>query len=528
MGLDAIIIADSSTDSMSGTSALRLHLDGKEATIQNIIDYIHKQPLRDDGIASWSSTLKLNGIFLYSYLSRHGFDVALINNFEEERERFVELSAEQPAAIIISSTFIMNKEVLRKLVADIRSILPHAYIIAGGAYINISYMILQRELASSGYLMTPGRKDYLFQEINEEPAVDLYIASLRGESILTGILDNLKKRQSIGLPANSARLDGAAYVFGERVDDLSKADPILTDWDSLPETFFKNKVVPMQASNGCSFHCSFCSFTKNARMLQITPLDRLISDLKTVERRGVKYVWFVDDNFRLGKNDLNTVCRRIINEGINLRWMSFIRASTLIKTDPDLLKKAGCVEVQLGLESGDDQVLHNMNKKAKAGMYANVVETLLRHGINCSCYFLFGFPGETDESAQRTLEFIRSIEFPKYDGVLTWSLFPFILTALSPIYEDAMRNQYKLKGYWQDWEHPTMNYTQARNHVVKTFFELKQSSILYRGDNQDIYLALAPSARKAFVSYRHECTKLSLMKKLDLQKMEDTMRRILA
>ena len=162
MGLDAIIIADSSTDSMSGTSALRLHLDGKEATIQNIIDYIYKQPLRDDETASWSSTLKLNGIFLYSYLSQYGFDVALINNFEEERERFVELSAEQPAAIIISSTFIMNKEVLRKLVADIRSILPHAYIIAGGAYVNISYMILQRELASPGYLMTPGRKDYLF------------------------------------------------------------------------------------------------------------------------------------------------------------------------------------------------------------------------------------------------------------------------------------------------------------------------------------------------------------------------------
>jgi len=256
-------------------------------------------------------------------------------------------------------------------------------------------------------------------------------------------------------------------------------------------------------------------------------LDRLIDDLRKVERRGVKYVWFVDDNFRLGKNDLNDVCRRIINEQIKIRWMSFIRASTLVHTDPVLLKQAGCIEVQLGLESGDNVILDNMNKQADSEMYAQVVEKLMRQGINCSCYFIFGFPGETEASADRTRKFIQRIEYPEYDGVLTWSLFPFILSALSPIYDNEMRDKFGLRGYWQDWEHATMNYIEAKNHVIKTFFELKHSSILYRGDNQDLYLSLQPSARKAFMAYRHECTKLSLEHKLDNNIMLEKMRCIL-
>lgn len=529
MDLDAIIIADNGANSVSATSALRLHIDGKMATIQNLMSYVHHEPFpENEEYLSWSSTLKLNGVYIYSHLKQQGFQVELVNSYNDEKARFKELLERKPKAIIISSTFIMNKKGLRDLVADIRALAPKAFIIAGGAYIYLSYSMLQKELSNPGYLMEPGKKDYLFLEVGQEPAVDLYIVSLRGEKILVEVLENLKKGDLKGLPLNSARLDGSAYSFSERVDDISNAGINTIDWHSLPDSFFRNGIVPMQASVGCPYKCSFCNFTKDERALQVTPLDRLIEDMKAVERRGARYVWFADDNFRLGRNDLNKVCQRIIDEKISLKWMSFIRASTLAHTDPVLLRQAGCIEVQLGLESGDRDVLMNMNKRADPDMYSSVIEKIMRHGINCSCYFIFGFPGETDESATRTRSFIRSIEYPEYDGILTWSIFPFVLSPLSRIYDKDMRAKYKLTGHYQDWQHETMNFSQAKGHVIQCFFELENSSILYRGDNQEMFLSLPPSSRNAFVRYRHECSKLALEQKLDVQRMAGKFRSILS
>ena len=70
----------------------------------------------------------------------------------------------------------------------------------------------------------------------------------------------------------------------------------------------------MQASTGCPFHCSFCNFTKDRRLTWIKSVDRMVAEMKAVKKRGARYVWFVDDNFRLGKENLEAVCRRFIDE----------------------------------------------------------------------------------------------------------------------------------------------------------------------------------------------------------------------
>ncbi len=191
------------------------------------------------------------------------------------------------------------------------------------------------------------------------------------------------------------------------------------------ECDFQFCVIPLQASSGCPYRCAFCNFVKNRKLTNIKPLNRLVSELKAVSKRGARYVWFIDDNFRLGKHDLNAVCQQLIDEEISVRWMTFIRASALRDVDAQLLRKAGCFEVQLGLESADPQVLVNMNKKATPALYSSVVSKLLSAGINCSCYFIFGFPGETNESVKRTRDFILEHQFPELRGIC---LGPFFLS----------------------------------------------------------------------------------------------------
>jgi radical SAM superfamily enzyme YgiQ (UPF0313 family) len=148
-----------------------------------------------------------------------------------------------------------------------------------------------------------------------------------------------------------------------------------------------------------------------------------------------------------------------------------------------------------------------MNKRSDPDLYAEVIRRLLAAGIDCAVSFIFGFPGETDETARQTIEFIKSVESPQEEGVLTWSLFPFILAPLSPIYESASRKEYGMIGYMLDWKHDTMDSERAKGYVLEAFLELQNSDTIYSGDNIDMLLDLGPKGRKAFVKCRHGLAK---------------------
>jgi p-methyltransferase len=186
--------------------------------------------------------------------------------------------------------------------------------------------------------------------------------------------------------------------------------------------------------------------------------------------------------------------------------MSFIKANALTNIDYELLHQSGCIEVQLGIESAVPLILKNMNKKATPSLYGKVIESLIKVGINCSCYLIFGFPGETTESAAQTREFIRKMDLLDYEGIITFSMFPFILTPLSPIYDSGMRKQYGLLGYMHNWKHKTMDSKQAMEEVMRTFFE-SNSGLIYRGDSQDLLASLNPKLRKLFIKSRHDFSK---------------------
>jgi radical SAM superfamily enzyme YgiQ (UPF0313 family) len=128
---------------------------------------------------------------------------------------------------------------------------------------------------------------------------------------------------------------------------------------------------------------------------------------------------------------------------------------------------------------------------------------LLERGINCSCCFLVGFPGETRTSFERTVDFINDVSRNNQDGVFSWSIYPFMLFPLSPIYDADQRTRYGLDGYMQEWEHETMASREARQLTLEAFHRIETSGPIYSGDNMDMLLAMSPRQRKEFVQTRH-------------------------
>ena len=513
MSIDVIIIADAGASSYSGTNPLKLSIDHRDADIQAVLNLVENDgrlvsPIQGDGEFSWASAPKLNGITLYDILTRHGHRAEIVNNYANERTRFADLIRQSPRAVVISTTFISQKETLRTMAADIRKEAPDVAIIAGGPFVYTSYQLLQRS-SGGDYDTLSAKAHYLFLDTADEPDIDLYVVSLRGEYTLLEVLRNLNDGRSLRDAPNTAWRSGDGYAFSRRVDDVSYFNDTPVDWAGIPDTLFRSGVVSLQASIGCTSDCEFCNFSKDPRLNRIKPLGQLVDEMKAVASRGAKYVWFTDDNFRLGRSDLEMVCRRFMDSGVDLKWMTFIRSGTIEGVDTRLLRDAGCTEVQMGLESADPRILKSMSKRADPGIYDKVLRKLLEAGINCACYFIFGFPGETEESARRTRDFLVALDRLETKGSLSWSMFPFHLIPMSPVYEPEARKRHGLSGYMESWTHATMDAATARKELMKTFMALDNTGPIYRGDNLEMLANLDMRIRKRFQAARQNLSKQS-------------------
>ncbi len=515
--IDAIVISESESTTFSASSPLRLQFNGRTAWIQTIRHILET----DDTTANdttlidrnnWSYAPKLNGIRLFNYLQSQGHTVALVDSYFTEKERFIKLLARGVRAVVISTTFIYTKKALTQLIRDIRSITPDVFIIVGGPFVYSSYLLLQRSLEPDYDTWSP-RDDFLFLSIAEDPEVDLYIVDRSGEPILSEVLRRLASGGDPFTLSNTCRLVGNQYVFSPR-DFLSPVD-MNVNWSSVPDEVFRSGCVNVQASVGCPYKCEFCNFVKEERHAKVKSLTDLISELRVISTKGVKYVRFVDDNFRLGKHDLDQVCKDFIDNDLGIKWMSFLRASAIAQCDPELLRQAGCVEVNIGIESADPLVLQNMNKRADPGLYRSVLRRLLSTGINCNCFFIIGFPGETTESVKRTVDFINSIPKDNDEGLFCWAIYPFILAPLSPVYEPKRRAKYELEGYLGRWKHATMDSTRAYELTKNAYMTITGSSQIYSGDDMDMMLAMSAQKRKQFMNLRHELSKSAAQGMID-------------
>lgn len=515
--LDAIIISDTNRDTYSASSPFRLQIGGKVASIQNLKNYIKNKgnfvnPIEGEKENNWQYSFKLNGIAIYDCLQKAGYNVDLLDSYYSEKSKFAQLIKKNPKIVIISTTFTLNKRSLAELTRDIRSVAPDIFIVAGGPFVFSSYLLLKYSKVKVYDVENP-KEDYLFLNKNNRPDVDLFIIDKFGEQSLPHLLRCLENNLNVDHLPNTAYWNGTEYVFSERKElplhDMSIA------WQNMPDKIFEPGVINIQASIGCPFNCEFCNFVKDKRYTFMRPFDQIIEELKIISEKGVKYIRFVDDNFRLGKNDLDSVCNRLINANVDLKWMSFLRASTLDQANIELLKKSGCIEAQIGVESADKSILKNMNKKADPEMYHRVISRLLDAGINCSCCFIIGFPGETQDSFQRTMEFIESIFNERRKGIFYWSIYPFILAPLSPIYEAGRRAKYNLEGYMNNWKHSSMDSIEAYEKIKELFLKIETTSPIYSGDNIDMIMDLSLKERNKFLQKRHYLAKHFLEKPFD-------------
>lgn len=234
---------------------------------------------------------------------------------------------------------------------------------------------------------TNGRFDSQTNEI-----ADLIVVG-EGEKPL---LDYLRGTNKLGKVLKFDQLDDLAVLGYPRYKGL--------DFSSYP----RKEAVPLQFSRGCIRKCGFCSERLLCRGFRVRKSEDLIEEIKYhKENNNSKYFIFFDSLINGDLSALEKLCNEIVDNFGAVNW----EAQIAVRKDMnqglfEKIKRSGCYNLFIGLESGSDRTLQNMNKGFTAKEASDFFRKLKAAGLFFGVSMIVGYPGESDSDFQESLEFV--------------------------------------------------------------------------------------------------------------------------
>ncbi|CRZ33793.1 radical SAM superfamily enzyme YgiQ (UPF0313 family) [Herbinix hemicellulosilytica] len=218
---------------------------------------------------------------------------------------------------------------------------------------------------------------------------------------------------------NSGKLfdiKGIAYRYADNVIKTQETE-ILENLDEIPLLDYdlinldidldkSNKITfPIEVGRSCPFSCTFCctkTFWKQKFRMKST--SRLIEEIEYImQKYGATDFHFLHDLFTFNKKIVIDFCNEIIKKGIKIRWICSARVDTISEELVSIMKQAGCSKIFLGIESGSDKIQKLIKKHIKIETIWDKVKIIRKHGIKVEAGFIYGFPGETKDDVNITL-----------------------------------------------------------------------------------------------------------------------------
>ena len=190
---------------------------------------------------------------------------------------------------------------------------------------------------------------------------------------------------------------------------------------------------------------------------------------------GYERVWFADDCFTLNRKHLLDVCSEMVHRKVDVGWECLSRVDTMDTEVARGMKRAGCLRVFFGIESGNDLVLGLMNKHITTSQAKNAVYAAKAAGLKVGAFFILGYPGENSKTVLDTVRFASGLPL----DYLSFTL-PYPIPG-TPLYERVKDNGVSI----DDWEEPK-NYRLIRHKLLYAsgFSETKLKFAIGKGQAQ--------------------------------------------
>jgi radical SAM superfamily enzyme YgiQ (UPF0313 family) len=208
--------------------------------------------------------------------------------------------------------------------------------------------------------------------------------------------------------------------------------------------------VIVETSRGCPYACDFCvAPIHQGHKFRERSAKALVDEMERGHRElGVQFFYLWGDTVTLNAKTFSAVCEELIARKLDIRWFGNARADNL--TDPAFvarLRQSGCWMLGMGIESASLDVRTNMVKRLEDQKIRSAFANLRATGIKSFGFFIFGYPGDTRESMDRTVDY--AIEL----GVDFANFYPAVPYPGTALYEKVRREGLLASEDWQRMEY---------------------------------------------------------------------------
>jgi radical SAM superfamily enzyme YgiQ (UPF0313 family)/glycosyltransferase involved in cell wall biosynthesis len=243
------------------------------------------------------------------------------------------------------------------------------------------------------------------------------------------------------------------FHAGEPVQDLDELP--FAARDLLPNSRYSypllgSPVATLQSSRGCPYPCGYyCPYplVEGVKWRAQSP-QRIFAELRAIiEGLGLKKVYFRDATFTLNQRRVHQLCDLILDANWRFEWVCETRVDCLNDDLLEKMKAAGCIGILIGVETGDEQVMHD--KEGKKGLtipkLTHLREKTFQLGIRLHFLFIVGLPKETRESLVSTYDLLFRHQ-PDTVGITIITPYPG-----TPLYEEGVREGWVDSFQWENY-----------------------------------------------------------------------------
>ncbi len=314
--------------------------------------------------------------------------------------------------------------------------------------------------------------------------VDFFVIG-EGEEVLEKFIDFFSQEKKFSF--EKLEIPGLLYNKTRKRRKFYPAVPV-NDLDLIPFPDFKEfdlnrynkdqkyRPLPMLMSRGCINRCSYCIDWYMCLNFRVRKPEYVINEIEYhVKNYGITHIEFNDLLCNGNLAHLERVCDLLVASEADIRWISY--AAIRKNMSDGLLKKikeSGCNSLCFGVESGSDVVLKRMNKHYNSAEAADLIKRTHDSGIEVRMNIIVGFPGESEDDFQQTLEFIKKNRkyITQVTNVSSFVLMPGSDIAVYPHHFGISYQEETDPGSWMDALRLTQD---ARNARVLRTCELLES-----------------------------------------------------
>lgn len=271
----------------------------------------------------------------------------------------------------------------------------------------------------------PNRPIYILGGHGPAPEPEYFLKKTNADAIVIGEgeVSTVSLLAALDNNIDLSSVDGIAYLddYGELVltepqELIKNIDSIsFPAWDLFPIDYYSLQREPhiknsdrcfqVLSGRGCIFKCNFCY--RMDKGFRPRSAESIIEEIKTLKKDyNISYINFADELFMSSPKRTKELCSAFIEADLNIRWSCNGRLNYATSDVLKLMKKAGCVFINYGIECMDNTILKTMNKKLTVDQIVAGIEATIAEGISPGYNIIFGNIKENADTLQKGVDFL--------------------------------------------------------------------------------------------------------------------------